>query len=76
MIGGTCNSCAFWSREKAANNPTVRRCSNPFMVNASADLRANTVPEYGAAVVDNSGWYANLLTGPLFGCVNWQDKNG
>ena len=75
-IAGTCNSCAHWDREKRDDNPTVRKCNNSFMINASADMQANTIPEFGAAVVDNQGWYANLLTGPEFGCVNWQDRSG
>lgn len=28
----------------------------------------------GAAVIDGSEYYADFVTGPDFGCVNWQER--
>jgi hypothetical protein len=69
-VADTCSTCAHWSDRKWIERRDLRACGHPFLTNCGADIIANTVPDFGAAVMDNQGWYAHLFTGPEFGCVN------
>lgn len=48
----------------------VRYCSSPGILFCERPVKSN-----GATVVDGSGYMADFITAPNFGCVLFEDKN-
>jgi hypothetical protein len=81
-MSGRCETCGWWQEastndDRARFNDASLRESYTYEIIAavrfchSPALRFSERPaDDGAAVVDGSGYFAALLTGPQFGCVN------
>lgn len=81
---GTCQDCKYWSLDvdwcseitqpidpdtfESMDMPfEVRECTNPRLLFCERPVEPNQ-----AALEDGSGYRANLFTGPLFGCTDWE----
>lgn len=82
----TCSTCAHWKmhdKEEVDNivNPRdpdtwepmqmpfeIRRCEHPAKTFYERPVERN-----GFGLSDGSQYYAQLYTGPDFGCVRWED---
>jgi hypothetical protein len=84
---GRCRSCRWWQeasdKDSAAsfNDASLRDPETYEIIDAvrfcrSPALRFSERPaDDGAAVVDGSGYYGALMTGPAFGCVNFDGSH-
>lgn len=50
----------------------VRFCGSPLLV--FHEMGCSLPPSYGAVVADGSEYFAVLITGPDFGCVNHEAR--
>jgi len=87
---GLCRNCNWWTREEYdfkftyfwPTDPDTyeRRMEFPFTVCYCKSPRLSffehPVEPDGATLLDGSEYWAGLVTGPEFGCVHWQEKQG
>lgn len=78
----TCDTCKHWTAGEYSN---VRLCKCPAIKFGSVQFSEDDNSEVmaskdddsrvdldEAAVIDGSGYLAELYTGPKFGCVRWE----
>ena len=66
---GNCKDCNCWETSLATND---HRCVYDG-VGFHGNVKENGMAEY-VEVSDSTGLYVEILTGPLFGCVNFQQR--
>lgn len=66
---GNCKDCKYWETSLVAN---AHRCAYDG-TGFHDNVKENGMAEY-VEVSDSAGLYVVILTGPLFGCVNFQQQ--
>lgn len=69
-----CRHCKWWSYADVWREDPKRKtkpCRHPS-VKRGYHYRDQDIPDDGVNVEDDEGW--GLVTGPLFGCVHWEEK--
>ena len=66
---GNCKDCQYWKTSLATNDHRCVYDGAGFYGN----VKENGMAEY-IEVSDNTGLHVETLTGPLFGCVNFQQR--
>ena len=66
---GNCKDCKYWETSLTTNGHRCVYDGTGFHDN----VKESGMAEY-VEVDDNTGLYVEILTGPLFGCVNFQQR--
>jgi hypothetical protein len=70
-----CKDCKHWGESGGyEESAELRFCKAVPHYNASGIEPSADIHDDYAGVQDGSGYSANLLTGPEFGCIKWEAK--
>lgn len=67
----TCQNCEFWIKNQKKNNGA---CDFVDTIPGEKAFNNGHGAELDIYVHDDSGLFASLVTGPNFGCVNFEPK--
>ena len=67
---GNCKDCKYWETSLATNDHRCVYDGTGFHGN----VKENGMAEY-VEVSDSTGLHVEILTGPMFGCVNFQQQD-
>lgn len=70
---GNCKDCRHWETHKDQRNVIWNECSHIDWKNKGENIKHDSAAIYAYAS-DDSGLNTGLMTGPLFGCINFKEK--
>lgn len=74
MAAGRCKDCKHWHTQIHNGIEPVSTCKLPRVVDYDTKIAENELAVYAQAN-DEWGLIAGLKTGPMFGCIKFQERN-